>query len=106
MGGGRFILWRSLGDGRHQGKVLLLHCSQLGQLLFLLSVKRPHLRLEVGMNLFCKTSGHFSLLMRNPSRKPGMTGRIQKGINCPPTQMRSDTGIGRQELREGFVLGS
>jgi hypothetical protein len=23
------------------------------------------------MNLSCKTSGHFSLLMRNPNRKPG-----------------------------------
>jgi len=37
MSGGRFILWRSFGDGRHRGKVLLLHCSQLGQLLFLKS---------------------------------------------------------------------
>jgi hypothetical protein len=50
-------------------------------------VKRPHLRLEVGMNLSCKTSGHFSLLMRNPNRKPGMTGRIQKGINCEIDRM-------------------
>jgi uncharacterized MAPEG superfamily protein len=49
MSGGRFILWRSFGDGRHRGKVLLLHCSQLGQRLFLLSSNDPlfHLSVEI-----------------------------------------------------------